>query len=371
MVLNQRFSELQLSKVEQLLGKRRKTYTIDLHLHTNHSMDGVQTVEQAIMKAKEKNVDIISIADHDSIAAYDEVLHKQLYLDNENPIIIPGIEFTVSFPEYNGRCHILKYFYDSTNPDFRKIISQNDKAFKDRVSIWFERIQENSTLQYYFKKYNIICSKKFFDEFLKKKGKVMPDYPLIMEYLFSLLEKEGITVWDIYYKTMEYNELDPCEERKLKRRRALQRFYGKYCNQDISKNYKKIKPLLAPLGIDDSEYPGFPSTGSLSINEYGQVPIELLDNTGINIFAHPNEEKLDCIDNVSEFIWGLEINAHSDEETNDLIYKKVQKHSLALTKGSDKHEATDEFYEDMDFYSITHDELKKFVDLVHKALEKK
>lgn len=34
------------------------------------------------------------------------------------PIIIPGIEFTVNFPEYKGRCHILKYFFDVDNEEF-------------------------------------------------------------------------------------------------------------------------------------------------------------------------------------------------------------------------------------------------------------
>ena len=42
---------------------------IDLHIHTNHS-DGTDSVEELLKKAEVKNLEIISITDHDSVGAY-------------------------------------------------------------------------------------------------------------------------------------------------------------------------------------------------------------------------------------------------------------------------------------------------------------
>lgn len=371
MYLDKRFSELQLKKVEKLLEMGKDLYKIDLHIHTNYSTDGLQTVVQALKKAKEKGIEIVSITDHDSTAAYREILDQKLYRSSEYPIIIPGIEFTVSYPQYNGRCHILKYFYDETNNSFQQNILQNEQAFRNRVVVWFERIRYNETLQFYSQKYGITYSKDDFELFLKKRGNTIPDYPLLMEYLFSILREKGVTVWDIYHKVQEYNANDMCTMIRYKRKQALKRFYEKYHDQEIARNYKKIKPLLAPLDVDDNDYPEFPSSGSLSINEYGQIQITALKNTGMNVFAHPDRNKLDCIDEVLDFIWGIELNAHSDRKTNADILEKAKEQSLFLTRGSDKHSATDEFYEDMGFYIVTRKELARFVEMAYKSLDNK
>ena len=75
------------------------------------------------------------IADHDSIRAYSEIM-KNNYFDNSSlPIIVPGVEFTVSFPEYCERCHILKYFYDINDIGFIGILKQNREAFNNRIHI--------------------------------------------------------------------------------------------------------------------------------------------------------------------------------------------------------------------------------------------
>ena len=45
---------------------------IDLHMNTNHS-DGTDSVEELLKKAEKKNLEIISITDHDSVGAYFEL----------------------------------------------------------------------------------------------------------------------------------------------------------------------------------------------------------------------------------------------------------------------------------------------------------
>lgn len=364
------YNKLQLDRINQLLSQKRKYYKVDLHIHTSYSADGNQTVEQALQNAREKQIDIISITDHDTIGAYEEVIRNKLYEAQTLPIIIPGVEFTVSYPEYEKRCHVLKYFFDINDARFRNNLTQNEIAFKNRVDIWFQRIRENSILQYYIKKHKINCSKEGYLNFLNTSPAKTPEYSTLMEYLYSLLSKNGVYVWDVYNKALEMNDLDTCIPRKEKMKNALNRFYEKYKNQDISQNYRKLRPILAPVELDDADYPESKPCGSLSVREFGQISVRSLDNSGINILAHPDQNKLCCIDTMTNVLHGLEVNYRSDEAVNSAVYEKVCSKSLCITKGSDKHTASNEDYENIDFYKISYTELQQFVMRARELLYK-
>lgn len=63
---------------------------IDLHIHSNHS-DGSSTVTEILEEAEKRNLEIISITDHDSVKAYEELKRidvKQYY----SGTIISGCE---------------------------------------------------------------------------------------------------------------------------------------------------------------------------------------------------------------------------------------------------------------------------------------
>ena len=366
--MTREINKLILSRIKQLLLEHRDTYRVDLHLHTLYSSDGTQTVLQALKKAKEKHIDIVSIADHDSIRAYSEIM-KNNYFDNSSlPIIVPGVEFTVSFPEYCERCHILKYFYDINDIGFIGILKQNREAFNNRIHIWFKSIEKNLCLQYFFSKYDIRCSEEQYRFYLGTHRNPIPDYANLMEYLFSILRPHGIGVWDIYNKIIELNQNDLCISRRHDVESAMIRFYKKYHQQDINDNYRKLRPLLAPVGIVDTYYPQYDPIGSLSINEFGQVPIESLMNSGVNAFAHPNANKLYLMEQLEGVISGLELNAHSDIDTNQKIKQIAQERSLVATRGSDKHTDTDEYYIQMEFYDMKYGELQKLYDLFKKCI---
>ena len=102
MEINRNYNYRQIERMKNLLCENRNQYKIDLHIHTNYSADGMQTVDEAIRDAKINNLILFSIADHDSINAYQEISSNDM---DTLPIIIPGIEFTVWYPEYEGRCH--------------------------------------------------------------------------------------------------------------------------------------------------------------------------------------------------------------------------------------------------------------------------
>lgn len=74
---------------------------IDLHLHTNLS-DGTLSPVEIMAAAKKKGVSVLSITDHDTMAAYPEVLR----LGQENQIeVLPGIEVTAHHQDLS--LHIL------------------------------------------------------------------------------------------------------------------------------------------------------------------------------------------------------------------------------------------------------------------------
>jgi len=71
------------------------TLTLDLHVHTNYSHDGHDSVEKIIKNAITKKLDGIAICDHDTMEGY--YAARKYVADNElNLIIIPGIEITTS-----------------------------------------------------------------------------------------------------------------------------------------------------------------------------------------------------------------------------------------------------------------------------------
>ena len=75
---------------------------IDLHTHTTAS-DGEYTPREVINKAKAHNVGVLAITDHDTVQG----LSDDLFQENPDIIIIPGVELTVKRDK--GRMHILGY----------------------------------------------------------------------------------------------------------------------------------------------------------------------------------------------------------------------------------------------------------------------
>lgn len=357
---------IQLKRIDKLLNEKRDEYLIDMHIHTHYSADGIISVKEVINRAKYYKFDIISITDHDSIDAYKEINE----LDSKDfPIIIPGIEFSVSYPEYEERCHVLKYFYNMNDSRFKKNLEQNKDAYWNRIELQFERIHENPTLQYFSRKYNIEYSIEDYKLFLKNNNIKIPEYPTLMEYLFSLLIKNDVMVWDVFNKAMEDNQQDPCKKRKQKKIETLERFYKKYINENINRVGRKLKPILAPVGIDDKNFIEYKSSGSLSVHEYNQISINDVNNSGINILAHPNPNKIDCIDSLSHVLSGLELNIRSERQTNNDIMKKAKKNKLLITRGSDSHFNTEASYNALDFYKMKHNDLLKISQRLKKSLE--
>jgi hypothetical protein len=115
------------------------TKKLDLHIHSTFS-DGRDTIEEIIELAKQSNVDLISLTDHDVIAGVAEIteLGKQAGVK-----VIPGIEISTT---YRGEIiHILGYFIDVENKELLKFLENVTNEKKKHFKL--ELIRLNADLE--------------------------------------------------------------------------------------------------------------------------------------------------------------------------------------------------------------------------------
>lgn len=105
----------------------------DLHIHSNYS-DGTKSVEELIELAKNKNLDMIAITDHDTLDAHIE--YQKL---NSDYLVIAGVELST----YRNKkpVHILGYFYQN-NTDVSEL-KDYLKIMKEKRNIRIQKIISN------------------------------------------------------------------------------------------------------------------------------------------------------------------------------------------------------------------------------------
>lgn len=111
---------------------------IDLHMHSTFS-DGVLTPLQILQKAKENNVEILSITDHDCILAYDqEFFEKAKELQIK---IVCGVEISTVWK--SARIHVLGYDFDLGNENLKQTLFKLKNSrieYLKNVSVLLEKI---------------------------------------------------------------------------------------------------------------------------------------------------------------------------------------------------------------------------------------
>ncbi|MBR4178523.1 MAG: PHP domain-containing protein [Bacilli bacterium] len=92
---------------------------IDLHIHTNCS-DGEKTPFEIIDMAKERNISVISITDHDTVDAYTDELIQ--YAKKNNVKLISGVEISTR----GKKCgiHVLGYNYNLNDDNFKNKLAE-------------------------------------------------------------------------------------------------------------------------------------------------------------------------------------------------------------------------------------------------------
>lgn len=122
----------------------------DMHTHTTCS-DGILSVEQLLERVETLGLQALSITDHDTMIAHDEIER----LGYNGPVeIVPGIE--VSCTSHGREVHLLGYWMDRKHPGVqqyttffradreRRAIEMVQRLQRLHVPITFEEVQEEA-----------------------------------------------------------------------------------------------------------------------------------------------------------------------------------------------------------------------------------
>lgn len=120
----------------------------DLHTHTYHS-DGTRSPREVVDVAKSKGITILSISDHDNLAAYYEI---KPHAEAGGVTLIPGVELSCAFEGVD--VHILAYAFDPHDERvdnrlraFREARERRGRAMVERLrslgfAVTMERVEE-------------------------------------------------------------------------------------------------------------------------------------------------------------------------------------------------------------------------------------
>jgi 3',5'-nucleoside bisphosphate phosphatase len=106
----------------------------DLHLHTYHS-DGVRSPLEVVELAARHHLGIISISDHDNLAAIDEAaeIGRQ-----KSILVIPGIELSTEFRGVD--VHLLAYAFDHHDENLEQRLESFRRTRLDRGRLMVEKL---------------------------------------------------------------------------------------------------------------------------------------------------------------------------------------------------------------------------------------
>ena len=90
---------------------------VDLHIHTNHS-DGFYSPEEIVLKAKENELEAISITDHDNLSGINDAIEKGNEIGIE---VIPGLEISSDIKD--REIHILGYFIQTDSIELERYLN--------------------------------------------------------------------------------------------------------------------------------------------------------------------------------------------------------------------------------------------------------
>ena len=172
---------------------------IDMHVHSTYS-DGAESVENLIKKAKENNVDFLSITDHDIIIPSNEILSES------NIVIVKGIELSTkyNFLNQNIYIHLLGYDYDSNNKELNEELSRMKEVLKRGHIETLDKIS---------------CKKIDVPSYIKEQVD-LNNYMLIDEQIRRLLIKNNYSfsrAQDIAKEIQKYNSEYPSYEIDIKK----------------------------------------------------------------------------------------------------------------------------------------------------------
>lgn len=263
---------------------------IDLHMHTTYS-DGTDSVKEILTNASNKDLEIISITDHNSCASYNEMRNFDISKIFKGKIII-GCEFTTSYD--NRLIEVLGYGFDYEKVE--KILNNfyTKELIQESTNILFGRLLEKINTLGLIINLEDIKEQNFESEFFERG---------VYEQLIKYPENKEILQEDVWHSFSD--------------------FFRKGLTNDKSAlflNYPEFKPSLKEI-------------------------LDLVHNAGgVAFLAHPYQYKFSDTKEFLEKIYnennfdGVECfyTTFSKEQTNYLI-EFARKRTLLISGGSDYH----------------------------------
>jgi len=268
---------------------------IDLHVHSKSCSDGNLTVEELVREAKNRNIGLISITDHDSIGCQE----KAMALTRKNGIrYVSGVELNVTFshPRYQEGKSIsldfLGYLFDVKN-----------KELKDKLQLMAHYREERAAK--------------------------------ILSNINAEFEKEGIEK----LTEKDWREIQASVDGVLGRPHIADYL--------VKKGIVKSRQEAFDKYLVKADVPKFP----LFIEEASRL---VRNAGGIIVLAHPNDphgtslvtltkslpEQTEIIEeSMLTYIDGVECwHSRNDIQTTNHYIKFAKKHGLIMTGGSDCHQ---------------------------------
>lgn len=109
---------------------------IDLHTHTTAS-DGLDTPAELVHNARQQGISVLSVTDHDTV---DGLATTSAAADEAKMTLVPGVELSTTVD--GGEVHILGYFVDQHDADFRARLDELASSRMRRIERMIQRIQE-------------------------------------------------------------------------------------------------------------------------------------------------------------------------------------------------------------------------------------
>jgi len=129
---------------------------IDLHSHSTHS-DGTKTPSELLNLAKEKNITVYAITDHDDI----EGSKKLVNLPHDGITIYSGVELNAKVDK--GQMHILGYNIDLHNNDLNNKLKELKENSKHNIMLYVKQLKED---------YDIELPQEDIDKILNREGNI-------------------------------------------------------------------------------------------------------------------------------------------------------------------------------------------------------
>lgn len=168
----------------------------DLHTHSCYS-DGFDTPNEIVAKAKNKNIKVMAICDHDTIEGQIDFF-KEAKKNSIN--YIPSVEITTSINKV--RIHVLGYYIDINNKDLLIYLASLSKARTDNTKNIFNNLCEMKKINYtwdkvikYNKNRKWISSLHVYNS-LKIDGLINPSISWL-DFYFELFSEKSAAYEDI------------------------------------------------------------------------------------------------------------------------------------------------------------------------------